>query len=172
MRGQLRSCEKGAAVHFSTIEQYISRTYAPKMTNGPAEWNGMRAAIIGSGPAGITIAIILARYGYKVTIFENQSEIGGVLRYGIPDFRLPKAVLDDIQYRHIEMKGIKVRPNAHIGGSIGIEDLFRDGYSAIFVGTGVWKPNALHIKGETLGHVHFGINYLNSPDSFNLGSVS
>lgn len=161
--------KKGAAVHFSTIEQYISSAYAPKMVRGPQEWNGMRAAVIGSGPAGITIAIILARYGYKVTIFENKSEIGGVLRYGIPDFRLPKSVLDDIQYRHIEMKGIKVRPNAHIGGSIGIDDLFRDGYKAIFVGTGVWKPNALHIKGETLGHVHFGINYLNSPGSFKLG---
>ncbi len=161
--------KKGAPVHFSTIEQYISRAYAPKMQKGPAQWNGMRAAIIGSGPAGITIAIILARYGYKVTIFEDKSEIGGVLRYGIPDFRLPKSVLDDIQYRHIELKGIKVRPNTHIGGSIGIDDLFRDGYSAIFVGTGVWKPNALHIKGETLGHVHFGINYLGSPESFNLG---
>jgi glutamate synthase (NADPH/NADH) small chain len=161
--------KKGVPVHFSTIEQYISRTYAPKMTKGPQPWNGKRVAIVGSGPAGITIAIILARYGYQVTIFENKSEIGGVLRYGIPEFRLPKTVLDDIQYRHIEMKGIKIRPNTHIGGAIGIDDLFRDGYKAIFVGTGVWKPNALHIKGETLGHVHFGINYLNSPDSFKLG---
>ena len=160
---------KGVAVQFSTIEQYISRAYAPKMVKGPRPWNGMRVAIVGSGPAGLTIAIILARYGYQVTIFENQSEIGGVLRYGIPDFRLPKTILDDIQYRHIEMKGIKIRPNTHIGGSIGIEDLFRDGYKAIFIGTGVWKPNALHIKGETLGHVHFGINYLNSPDSYRLG---
>ncbi len=161
--------KKGAPVHFSTIEQYISSAYAPKMSKGPADWNGMRVAIVGSGPAGITIAIILARYGYKVTIFENKSALGGVLRYGIPDFRLPKSVLDDIQYRHIELKGIKVRPNTHIGGSIGIEDLFRDGYKAIFIGTGVWKPNALHIKGETLGHVHFGINYLNSPESYRLG---
>ena len=161
--------KKGVPVHFSTIEQYISRAYAPKMTKGPMPWNGKRVAIVGSGPAGITIAIILARYGYQVTIFENKSEIGGVLRYGIPEFRLPKTVLDDIQYRHIEMKGIKIRPNTHIGGSIGIDDLFRDGYKAIFVGTGVWKPNALHIKGETLGHVHFGINYLGSPDSFKLG---
>lgn len=161
--------KKGVPVQFSTIEQYISRAYAPKMVKGPKPSNGMRVAIIGSGPAGITIAIILARYGYQVTIFENKSQIGGVLRYGIPDFRLPKSVLDDIQYRHIEMKGIKIRPNTHIGGSIGIEDLFRDGYKAIFIGTGVWKPNALHIKGETLGQVHFGINYLNSPDSYKLG---
>ena len=130
---------------------------------------GKKIAIIGSGPAGITIAIILARYGYDVTIFEGKDQLGGVLRYGIPEFRLPKSVLDDIKYRHIDMKGIKFRPNTHIGGAIGIDDLFRDGYKAIFVGTGVWKPNSLHIKGETFGNVHFGINYLNNPDSYHLG---
>ena len=151
---------KGAPVHFSTIENYISTTYANKMTEGPKPSNGMRVAIIGSGPAGITIAIILARYGYQVTIFEGKDKIGGVLRYGIPEFRLPKSVLDDIEYRHLELKGIKVRP---------IEDLFRDGYKSIFVGTGVWNPNTLHIKGETFGNVHFGINYLNNPDSYKLG---
>ena len=160
---------KGAPVHFSTIESYISTTYANKTTQGPAPSNGMRAAIIGSGPAGLTIAVILARYGYDVTIFEGKDKVGGVLRYGIPEFRLPKSVLDDFKYRHLDLKGIKFRPNTHIGGAIGIDDLFRDGYKAIFVGTGVWKPNALHIKGETLGNVHFGINYLNNPDSYQLG---
>ena len=160
---------KGAPVHFSTIESYISTTYANKMTQGPAPSNGMRAAIIGSGPAGLTIAVILARYGYDVTIFEGKDKVGGVLRYGIPEFRLPKSVLDDFKYCHLDLKGIKFRPNTHIGGAIGIDDLFRDGYKAIFVGTGVWKPNALHIKGETLGNVHFGINYLNNPDSYQLG---
>ncbi len=161
--------KKGAPVHFSTIEQYISTTYANQMTAGPAPSNGKKVAIIGSGPAGITIAIILARYGYQITIFEGKDKIGGVLRYGIPEFRLPKSVLDDIEYRHLEMKGIKVRPNTNIGFAITIDDLFRDGYKAVFVGTGVWKPNVLHIKGETLGHVHFGINYLNNPDSYKLG---
>lgn len=161
--------KKGAPVHFSTIENYISTTYANKMTQGPAVPNGKRVAIIGSGPAGITIAIILARYGYQVTIFEGKDKIGGVLRYGIPEFRLPKSVLDDIEYRHLELKGIKIRPNTTIGGAIGIDDLFRDGYGAIFIGTGVWKPNSLHIKGETFGNVHFGINYLNNPDSYHLG---
>lgn len=171
-----RQCEghcilgrKGAPVHFSTIENYISTTYANQMTSGPKPSNGMRVAIIGSGPAGITIAIILARYGYQVTIFEGKDKIGGVLRYGIPEFRLPKSVLDDIEYRHLELKGIKIRPNTLIGGAIGIDDLFRDGYKAIFVGTGVWKPNSLHIKGETFGNVHFGIHYLNNPDSYHLG---
>ena len=160
---------KGAPVHFSTIESYISSTYSSKMTAGPAPSNGIRVAIIGSGPAGLTIAVILARKGNQVTIFEGKDKIGGVLRYGIPEFRLPKSVLDDFEYRHLRLKGIKVRPNTTIGSAISIDDLFRDGYKAIFVGTGVWQPNALHIKGETLGNVHFGINYLNNPDSYHLG---
>ncbi len=160
---------KGAPVHFSTIENYISSTYSSKMVKGPAPSNGMRVAIIGSGPAGLTIAVILARKGYQVTIFEGKDKIGGVLRYGIPEFRLPKSILDDFEYRHLRLKDIKVRPNTTIGGAIGIDDLFRDGYKAIFIGTGVWQPNTLHIKGETLGHVHFGINYLNNPDSYHLG---
>lgn len=161
--------KKGTPVHFSVIENYISSTYANQMTQGPAPSNGKKVAIIGSGPAGLTIAIILARYGYQITIFEGKDKIGGVLRYGIPEFRLPKTILDDIEYRHLEKKGIKVRPNTNIGFAITIEDLFRDGYKAVFIGTGVWKPNVLHIKGETLGHVHFGINYLNNPDSYKLG---
>ncbi|MBQ9743594.1 MAG: NAD(P)-dependent oxidoreductase [Clostridia bacterium] len=161
--------KKGNPVHFSAIESYISNAYAPKMTNGPAVSNGMKVAIVGSGPAGLTISIILARYGYQVTIFESKDKIGGILRYGIPEFRLPKRVLEDLQYRHIELKGIKIRPNIRIGDAIGIEDLFRDGYKAIFIGTGVWRANALHIRGETLGNVHFAINYLTNPDVYKLG---
>ncbi|MGI5989320.1 MAG: NAD(P)-dependent oxidoreductase [Lachnospiraceae bacterium] len=161
---------KGAPVHFSIIENYISETYANQMTKGPSKKNGQRVAIIGSGPAGLTIAVILARYGYDVTIFEGKDKIGGVLRYGIPEFRLPKSVLDDFEYRHLRMKDIKIRPNTTIGMAITISDLFRDGYNSIFIGTGVWKPNVLHIKGETFGNVHFGINYLNNPDSYQLGS--
>ena len=161
--------KKGAPVHFSAIENYISTAYAPKMVKGPAKSNGQRVAIVGSGPAGLTIAIILARYGYQVTIFEGKDKIGGVLRYGIPEFRLPKSVLEDLQYRHIELKGIKIRPNIRIGDAIGIEDLFRDGYKAIFIGTGVWRPNTLRIKGETFGNVHYAINYLNNPSVYKLG---
>ncbi len=161
--------KKGTPVHFSVIENYISAAYAPKMTKGPAKSNGSKVAIIGSGPAGLTIAIILARYGYQVTIFESKDKIGGILRYGIPEFRLPKKVLDDMQYRHIDLKGIKVRPNIRIGDAIKLDDLFRDGYKAVFIGTGVWKPNTLNIKGETFGNVHYAINYLNNPNVYNLG---
>lgn len=160
---------KGTPVHFSVIENYISSTYASKMVKGPHPSNGMKVAIVGSGPAGITIAILMARYGYQVTIFESKEQIGGMLRYGIPEFRLPKSVLDDIQYRHLELKGIKIRPNTRIGDAIGVDDLLRDGYKAIFIGTGVWKPNTLQIKGETFGNVHYAINYLANPDSYKLG---
>ncbi len=160
---------KGAPVHFSVIEQYISSTYASQMTKGPTPKNGMRVAIIGSGPAGLTIAVILARYGYDVTIFESHDKIGGVLRYGIPEFRLPKSVLDDFEYRHLQLKDIKVRPNTDIGKALTIDDLFRDGYKSIFIGTGVWRPNMLGIKGESLGNVHFAINYLANPDVYHLG---
>ena len=162
--------KKGNPVHFSAIENYISSAYAPKMVKGPASSSGMKVAIVGSGPAGLTIAIILARYGYQVTIFESKDKIGGILRYGIPEFRLPKSVLDDLQYRHIELKGIKIRPNIRIGDAIGIDDLLRDGYKSIFIGTGVWRANTLHIKGETLGNVHFAINYLTNPDVYKLGN--
>ena len=160
---------KDVPVHFSIIENYISTTYANQMVKGPAPFNGRRVAIIGAGPAGLTIAIILARYGYGVTIFDSKDKIGGVMRYGIPDFRLPDAVLDDIAYRHLELKGIQFRPNTTIGGSLTIDDLFRDGYQSVFVGAGLWKPRSLHIKGESLGHVAFAINYLASPASFRLG---
>ena len=157
-------------VHFSIIEDYISTTYANKMTAGPAPKNGMKAAVVGSGPAGLTIAVLLARWGYDVTIFDARDKIGGVMRYGIPNYRLPDSVLDDFQYRHLELKGIKVRPNTTIGKTITIDDLFRDGYKAIFIGTGVWRPNTLHIKGESLGNVHYAINYLQNPDVYHLGN--
>ena len=160
---------KDVPVHFSVIENYISTTYANQMTAGPAPSNGRKVAIIGAGPSGLTIAIILARYGYKVTIFDSKDKIGGVMRYGIPDFRLPDSVLDDIAYRHLELKGIQFRPNTTIGGAIGLDDLFRDGYQSVFVGAGLWRPRTLHIKGETLGHVAFAINYLASPGAFRLG---
>ncbi len=160
---------KGTPVHFSVIENYISTTYANQMVKGPAPSNGRKVAVIGAGPAGLTIAVILARYGYQITIFDSKDKIGGVMRYGIPDFRLPDTVLDDFAYRHLELKGIRFRPNTTIGGAINMDDLFRDGYQSIFVGAGLWRPKTLHIKGETLGHVAFAINYLASPSAFRLG---
>ena len=160
---------KDAPVHFSLIENYISPTYANQMVKGPAPQNGRKTAIIGAGPAGLTIAIILARYGYAVTIFDSRDKIGGIMRYGIPDFRLPDTVLDDIVYRHVEMKGIRFRPNTYIGSTLTIDDLFRDGFQSVFVGAGLWKPRRLNIRGESLGNVAFAINYLANPEAFHLG---
>jgi len=156
-------------VHFSIIEDYISTTYANKMTAGPTPRNGMKAAIIGAGPAGLTIAVLLARWGYDITIFDARDKIGGVMRYGIPNYRLPDSVLDDFAYRHLELKDIKVRTNTAIGRTITIDDLFRDGYKSVFIGAGLWKANAMHIKGETLGNVAFGIDYLANSKAFRLG---
>lgn len=161
---------KGAPVHISSIENYISDNYFDKLKFPDIKKNGMRVGIIGSGPAGITIAMILARRGYDITIFEGKEKIGGVLQYGIPEFRLPKTILARYKRKMWEM-GIKIRPNTAIGTTISVDDMFRDGYSAIFIGTGVWRPNTLHIKGETLGNVHYAINYLTNPDVYRLGET-
>ncbi len=160
--------KKSSPVHISSIENYISSNYFDKMKMTKEEKKNQKAAVIGSGPAGITISIMLAKMGYSVTVFEAREKIGGVLRYGIPEFRLPKNILDNIKGKMLEL-GIKFRHNTTIGGAISIDDLVRDGYLAIFIGTGVWRPNSLKIKGETLGNVHYAIDYLVNPDSFHLG---
>ncbi len=160
--------KKGAPVHFSNIEHYISDTYFEKIDVSNIKKNGKRVGVIGGGPAGMTIAILLARKGYDITLFESREKIGGVLRYGIPEFRLPKRHIE--RYKKLLLSlGIKIRPNTAIGITITVDDMFRDGYKAIFIGTGVWRPNTLHIKGESLGNVHFAINYLTNPDVFTLG---
>lgn len=160
---------KGAPVHISSIENYISDAYLDRIKPHNAPPKGQRVAIIGSGPAGITIAVLLARRGYDVTLFESREQIGGVLRYGIPAFRLPKDILDRYKEQLVRV-GIKIRPNTAIGQSLTVDDLQRDGYKAIFIGTGVWRPKKVGIPGESLGHVHFAIDYLVNPDVYDLGS--
>ena len=159
---------KNNPVHFGDVENYISDFYIHKAFTKSKIDKEKRVAIIGSGPAGITISILLAQKGYNVTIFEAHDKIGGVLRYGIPEFRLSRDILDNIKEKLVEM-GVKIRPNTMIGPYITIDDLFRDGYKAIFIGTGVWNPRTLNVKGETLGHVHYGIDYLKNPDVYDLG---
>lgn len=159
---------KESPVHISSIENYISSNYFDKMEIVRDPLKNKRAAVIGSGPAGITIATILAKRGYDVTVFESRENIGGVLRYGIPEFRLPKSILDNYRKKLYKL-GVRFRPNTTIGGAISVDDLFRDGYLAVFIGTGVWRPNSLNIEGESLGNVHFAIDYLVNPDSYDLG---
>ena len=152
-------------VKFFEIEEYISTIYLEKAKFDKPAWNGHRIGIIGAGPAGLTLAFILVERGYKVTVIDSKDKIGGVLRYGIPEFRLPKSLLDKLLLRMRDL-GIVFRPNTLIGPTITIDDMFRDGYEALFIGTGVWKPNNLKIPGETLGNVHFAIDYLKNPDSY------
>lgn len=159
---------KGSPVHISSIENYISDSCFERIKLDMKPPNGKKAAVIGAGPAGITIAIILASRGYKITVFEIREKIGGIMRYGIPEFRLPKSLLDRYYQKMREM-GILFRPNFSIGGSVGLEDLQNDGYRSIFVGTGAWRPKRLLIPGETFGNVHYAINYLNNPDVYDLG---
>ena len=159
---------KGEPVEVSTIENFISSAYLDSAVLDKAEPNGIKVAVVGSGPAGITISIKMAQLGYDVTVFESKSEIGGVLRYGIPEFRLPKTIID--RYETLLRKlGVKIKFNVTIGKAFGVEELFRDGFKAISIGTGVTWPIALNIKGETLGHVHYGVHFLERPDVYELG---
>lgn len=160
--------KKGAPVEISSIEQYISEFYLNLHHARRSDLSAGKIAIIGAGPAGITIAFLLAARNYDITIYEGSDRIGGVLRYGIPEFRLPKIHLDRLRNLLVEM-GVKIRPNTTIGYNITIDDLFRDGFHAIFMGTGVWRPQHLGVKGESLGHVHYAIDYLKNPEAYMLG---
>ena len=159
---------KGSPVQISAIERYISDYYLNIHKPVPSKKTAGKIAIIGSGPAGITIAFHLLEKDYDITIFERNDQIGGVLRYGIPSFRLPKQNLDRLQEVLIA-SGVRVRPNTTIGGNLNIDDLFRDGYRAVFMGTGTWRPSRMGVEGETLGNVHYAIDYLRNPDVYRLG---
>lgn len=159
---------KGEPIDFPAIEKEISSKYLEKSAFIQKNKLDKRVAVIGSGPSGIALAFILARKGYKITIFERDSKLGGVLRYGIPEYRLSKDILDTLEDRLIDL-GVKIRYNDLIGPVNNVENLLRDGYDAIFIGTGVWNPRPLSIIGETLGHVHYAINYLKSPETFRMG---
>lgn len=159
---------KSEPVNIGGVERYVSGVYLNRLSFERPEPRSESVAIIGSGPAGLSLALILARKGYPVTLFEGHDRIGGVMRYGIPDFRLPKSILE--QYAdHLSDLGVRVRPNTLIGKNITLDELFRDGFRAVFIGTGVWTPRKIGIAGESLGHVHFAIDYLRNPDVYSLG---
>lgn len=159
---------KGEPIRFHEMEAEISAKYLEDLDLENVPKDKDRVAIIGGGPAGITIAFILAKRGYKVTIFDAHDKIGGVLRYGIPEYRLPRKIVDKLEQKLVDI-GVLIRPNTLIGPVITLDRLFDDGYKAVFIGTGVWNPKTLNIKGETLGNVHFAIDYLKSPDVYRLG---
>lgn len=121
--------------------------------------NGHKVAVIGSGPAGLTCAGDLARLGYEVTIFESLHEPGGVLMYGIPEFRLPKEVVRrEVEY--VKKLGVKIETDVVVGRTLTIDDIFRRGYEAVFVGTGAGLPMFMHIPGENLNGVYSANEWL------------
>ena len=160
---------KGASVQISSIEHYISDAYLDKAILPCEPPKDQSVAVIGGGPAGLTVALKLAQKGYKITIIERMDKIGGMLRYGIPEFRLPKKILDRYQNKLTEL-GIAIRPNTTLGGTLHLDDLFSDGYDAVFVGSGAWRPRRLGVKGESLGNVYFAVDYLQNPNVCNLGN--
>ncbi len=156
---------KGEPVKWYEIERDISRRFLNRFKPIVPPYNGHRVAVIGAGPSGITMSLLLAQKGYKVTLIDNHGKIGGIMRYGIPEFRLPKYYIDRI-YEILCDYGVQFKPNVFIGSNTTIDDMLIDGYSAIFVAVGTSRPNKIGLLGESLGNCHFAIDYLASPSSY------
>jgi len=121
--------------------------------------NGIKIAVVGSGPAGLSFAGEMAKYGYEVTVFEALHEIGGVLKYGIPEFRLPNKIVD-VEIDVLKKMGVRFITDCIIGKTISYDDLHADGYKGIFVASGAGLPNFMNIKGENLNGVMSSNEYL------------
>ncbi len=142
---------KGQSIRIGKLEQFIADfdTEMELTANTPPKQFLGKVAVIGSGPAGLTVAGDLAKAGYEVTVFENQTEPGGVLIYGIPDFRLKKDVVRR-EIQRIEQLGVTFNTGVLVGPDITIDEIFADGFDAIFIGTGTALPRTLDIPGKDL----------------------
>ena len=123
------------------------------------ESNGIKVAVVGSGPSGLTCASELAKKGYEVSIFEALHTAGGVLVYGIPEFRLPKSIVAN-EVKKLEAMGVQVMTNMVIGKVLSVDELFEMGFKAVFVGSGAGLPMFMHIEGEELKGVMSANEYL------------
>ena len=152
---------KGEPVAIGRLERFVADWYRENVNKMPEkpESNGIRVAVVGSGPAGLTCASELAKKGYAVSIFEALHTAGGVLVYGIPEFRLPKAIVAN-EVKKLEAMGVEVMTNMVIGKVLSIDELFEMGYKAIFVGSGAGLPMFMHIPGEALKGVMSANEYL------------
>ena len=124
-----------------------------------AEKNGKKIAVIGSGPSGLSFAGDMAKAGYDVTVFEALHEIGGVLKYGIPEFRLPNAIVD-VEIHNLEKIGVRIVKDCIVGKTITVADLEKEGYKGIFVGSGAGLPNFMNIPGENSNGIMSSNEYL------------
>lgn len=152
---------KGEPVAIGRLERFVA-DWAREHHIGGAQTpqpNGHKAAVVGSGPAGLTCAGELAKMGYKVTIFEAFHTAGGVLSYGIPEFRLPKAIVQ-AEVDNLKALGVDVELDMVIGRVLDIDELFEQGYEAVFVGTGAGLPAFMKIPGEGLTGVYSANEYL------------
>ncbi len=153
--------KKGESVAIGRLERFAADyglAQAPE-TPPPAAPTGRRVAVVGAGPAGLTCAGDLARLGHEVTIFEAFHAPGGVLVYGIPEFRLPKAIVQ-AEVDALKRAGVKIELNAVIGKVETIDELLAEGFDAVFIGTGAGLPNFMGIPGENLGGVYSANEYL------------
>ena len=152
---------KGEPVAIGRLERFVADWHNAHATEKPVkpESNGHKCAIIGAGPSGLTCAGDLARMGYEVTIFEALHLAGGVLVYGIPEFRLPKKIVQR-EIENLEALGVKVETNVVVGRTIEIDELFAMGYEAIFIGSGAGLPNFMNIPGENLKGVYSANEFL------------
>ena len=139
------------------VADYHNQNSTAKPTKLPA--NGHKVAIVGSGPSGLTCAGDLARLGYSVTVYEALHTAGGVLVYGIPEFRLPKSIVAK-EVETLKELGVEVVTNVVIGKTLTIDELFENGYEAVFVGSGAGLPNFMNIPGEALQGVYSANEYL------------
>ena len=152
---------KGEPVAIGRLERFVADWYRENVNKMPEkpESNGIKVAVVGSGPAGLTCASELAKKGYEVSIFEALHTAGGVLVYGIPEFRLPKAIVAN-EVKKLEAMGVKVMTNMVIGKVLSVDELFEMGFKAVFVGSGAGLPMFMHIEGEALKGVMSANEYL------------
>jgi glutamate synthase (NADPH/NADH) small chain len=154
---------KGEPVSIGKLERFVadSAREAGIKPQGAAKKNGKKVAVIGSGPAGLTCAGDLARMGYEVTIFEALHEPGGVLVYGIPEFRLPKTKVVAKEIENVKSLGVKIETNVVVGKSVTIDELLEEeGYDAVFIGSGAGLPKFMGIPGEQANGVFSANEYL------------
>lgn len=151
---------KGEPVGIGRLERYCADYMAEKASKPEkSESNGHRVAIVGSGPSGLSCASDLAKLGYKVTVFEAFHTAGGVLMYGIPEFRLPKATVQR-EIDGLRDLGVEIKTDMVIGKILSVDELFAEGYEAVFIGTGAGLPNFMGIDGESLVGVYSANEYL------------